>query len=97
MAIIPEQFMNAVVAIGNNQFDANGNRSWIGSGFIVCRKERQNSSLLTYYIVTNKHVIVNLRQSISSWNWQPVHSPKNLLIPFILRKWTNFYRKLKKR
>ena len=68
MAIIPEQFMNAVVAIGNNQFDANGNISWIGSGFIVCRKERQNSSLLTYYIVTNKHVIVNLRQFYLRFN-----------------------------
>ena len=56
MAIIPEQFMNAVVAIGNNQFDANGNRSWIGSGFIVCRKERQNSRLLTYYVLIRSAV-----------------------------------------
>ena len=37
MAIIPEQFMNAVVAIGIDQFDADGKRIWIGSGFIVER------------------------------------------------------------
>ena len=39
MAIIPEQFMNAVVAIGIEKFDADGKRIWIGSGFIVERKE----------------------------------------------------------
>ena len=47
MAIIPEQFMNAVVAIGIDQFDADGKRIWIGSGFIVERKELQNSNFST--------------------------------------------------
>ena len=49
MAIIPEQFMNAVVAIGIDQFDADGKRIWIGSGFIVERKELQNSNFSTYF------------------------------------------------
>ncbi len=59
MAIIPERFMNAVVAIGIDQFDIDGKRVWIGSGFIVKRKELQNSNFSTYYIITNKHVIRN--------------------------------------
>ena len=68
MAIIPEQFMNAVVAIGIDQFDADGKRIWIGSGFIVERKELQNSNFSTYYIITNKHVIGNLRQIFMRFN-----------------------------
>ena len=68
MAIIPEQFMNAVVAIGIDQFDADGRRIWIGSGFIVERKELQNSNFSTYYIITNKHVIGNLRQIFMRFN-----------------------------
>lgn len=68
MAIIPEQFMNAVVAIGTDQFDADGKRPWIGSGFIVKRKELQHSNSSTYYIITNKHVIRNLRQFYLRFN-----------------------------
>lgn len=68
MAIIPEQFMDAVVAIGVDQFDAAGKRIWIGSGFIVGRKELQNSNFSTYYIVTNKHVIGNLRRIYVRFN-----------------------------
>lgn len=68
MAIIPERFMNAVVAIGIDQFDIDGKRVWIGSGFIVKRKELQNSNFSTYYIITNKHVIRNLRQIYMRFN-----------------------------
>lgn len=53
MSIIPSFFMDAVVAIGSI---VNGEKRWIGTGFIVGRKEEKDPSLSTYYIVSNKHV-----------------------------------------
>ena len=55
MAIIPSFFLNAVVALGVDGVD--GEKHWIGTGFIVGRKEADNPTLSTYYIITNKHVI----------------------------------------
>lgn len=55
MAIIPSFFLNAVVAIGVDGND--GQKYWIGTGFIVGRKESDNPGMSTYYIITNKHVI----------------------------------------
>ena len=55
MAIIPDFFLNAVVALGIDGGD--GKKHWIGTGFIVGRKEIDNPNLSTYYIITNKHVI----------------------------------------
>jgi S1-C subfamily serine protease len=57
MAIIPDFFLNAVVAIGVDQ--SKDEKHWIGTGFIVGRKETDNPTLSTHYIVTNKHVIKN--------------------------------------
>ena len=57
MAIIPSFFMNAVVALGIEL--PNKNKHWIGTGFIVGRKEKDNPKLSTHYIITNKHVIKN--------------------------------------
>lgn len=55
MAIIPSSFMNAVLAIGASNDGVS--KKWIGSGFIVSRKDEQDPNELTYYIVTNKHVV----------------------------------------
>ena len=55
MAIIPDFFMNAVVALGVET--PNQIKHWIGTGFIVGRKEKLNAGLSTHYIITNKHVI----------------------------------------
>lgn len=57
MAIIPSFFMSAVVALGVRLPDHS--KHWIGTGFIVGRKEKDNPSISTYYIITNKHVIDN--------------------------------------
>lgn len=54
MAIIPHFFLNAVVALG---VVVNGEKCWIGTGFIVGRKENDKPEMSTYYIITNKHVI----------------------------------------
>lgn len=55
MSMIPGFFLNAVVALGVNESEQN--RYWIGTGFIVARKENDNPDFSTYYIITNKHVI----------------------------------------
>ena len=69
MAIIPDFFLNAVVALGIDGGD--GKKHWIGTGFIVGRKEIDNPNLSTYYIITNKHVIeqekIRLRSFQFAW------------------------------
>lgn len=45
MAIIPNFFLNAVVAIGIDI--VGGEKQWIGTGFIVGRKENDNRELST--------------------------------------------------
>lgn len=59
MAIIPNFFLNAVVALGIDGVDSE--KHWIGTGFIVGRKEFADPTLSTYYIITNKHVIEHQR------------------------------------
>lgn len=54
MSIIPNFFLNSIVALGINE-----PTHWIGTGFIVGRKELTDPTLSTYYIITNKHVIQN--------------------------------------
>ncbi len=66
MAMIPAAYLNAVVALGIDQPD--GKKFWIGTGFIVGRKEAENKHLSTYYIVTNKHVIKNQRRIYVRFN-----------------------------
>ena len=66
MAIIPPFFMNAVVAIG---VVGNDNcKYWIGTGFLVGRKEKSNPALSTYYILTNKHVIKGQQSIVVRFN-----------------------------
>lgn len=66
MAIIPASFLNAVVALGVVRAD--GSKFWIGTGFIVGRKERSNPDLSTFYLITNKHVVKGQRQIIVRFN-----------------------------
>lgn len=55
MAIIPPFFMEAVVSLG--VMIPSGKKVWVGTGFLVGRKERDNPSQSTVYIITNKHVV----------------------------------------
>ena len=54
MAIIPHSFIAAVVALGVGSATE---KHWIGTGFIVGRKEKEKTNFSTYYIITNKHVV----------------------------------------
>ena len=66
MAIIPKFFLDAVVALGID--GADGKKYWIGTGFIVGRKEIEDPKLSTYYIITNKHVINNTNNMYVRFN-----------------------------
>ena len=66
MGIIPNHFMDAVVALGVDA--GNGEKLWIGTGFIVGRRETNDSSLSTCYIITNKHVINGKQQLVVRFN-----------------------------
>lgn len=57
MAIIPSFFMDAVVSLGISL--PNNEKYWVGTGFLVGRKEESNVDQSTVYIITNKHVINN--------------------------------------
>ncbi|MBO5568673.1 MAG: hypothetical protein J6A79_07080 [Clostridia bacterium] len=52
MAIIPQEFLDAVVAIGVDDASTSDGKFWIGSGFIVSRKEQDKPGKATFYIVT---------------------------------------------
>ena len=66
MAIIPSFFMSAVVALGIQSLDEK--KHWIGTGFIVGRKEKDDPSFSTHYIITNKHVVKNQKQIFVRFN-----------------------------
>ncbi len=55
MAIIPPFFLKSVVALGVKKY--NGDKHWVGTGFIVGRTEENEPDKSTVYIVTNKHVV----------------------------------------
>jgi len=53
MSAIPPFFLDATVAIGIGQ----PNRHWIGTGFLVGRKETTDPERSTVFLITNRHVI----------------------------------------
>ena len=55
MSVIPKFFIDTVVALGIDTPD--NQKHWIGTGFLVGRKERDNPKISTIYLVTNKHVV----------------------------------------
>lgn len=57
MAIIPSFFMDSVIALG--VMGADGQKHWIGTGFLMGRKETDEPAKSTVYIITNKHVVSN--------------------------------------
>ena len=54
MAIIPRFILDSVVALGEQIAD---NIFWIGTGFLVGRKEKDDDTRSTVYLITNKHVV----------------------------------------
>lgn len=63
MALIPEFFMDAVVALGVGQGIS---KRWLATGFLVGRKVSENSYQI--FLVTNKHVFKDKREMIARLN-----------------------------
>ncbi len=55
MSVIPKFFIDAVVALGIDT--PNNQKFWIGTGFLVRKKEKNDPNLSTFYLITNKHVV----------------------------------------
>ena len=79
MAIIPRFFFDAVVAIGVKSEE---NVSWIGTGFLVGRKEQSTNSY-TIYLVTNYHIVQNKREIVVRFNQVDANDCKDYIITLI--------------
>ncbi len=79
MALLPPFYMDAVVAIG--VLLPNGNKHWIGTGFIVGRKEDDNKDLSTFYMITNKHVIEKQQEVLFRFNSLSENTPHDYQVP----------------
>lgn len=79
MAIIPSFYLDAVVAIGIQLPD--GNKHWIGTGFIVGRKEDIDKSLSTCYLITNKHVFENQKEVLFRFNSKNGNTSRDYAVP----------------
>jgi len=79
MAIIPKHFMDAVVAIG--VASNSPNCTWIGTGFLVGRKEENNPQMSTIYLITNFHVVKNKREIYVKFNSNATSITKDYCVP----------------
>ena len=68
MSMIPFQFRNAVVAIGERTNQSK--ESWFASGFIVGKKLADNSGRSNVFLITNKHVVEGRTGVILRFNKQ---------------------------
>lgn len=77
MAIIPQQYINAVVAIGIPEITSAGTTiRWIGTGFIVGKPVSETEVLP--YLVTNGHVLDGVHNVIIEFNNEITHRAQNV-------------------
>lgn len=57
MAIIPDFYLNSVVAIGIHM--GNNEIAWIGTGFFAGRSAQDDPNKVRPFLITNKHVFLN--------------------------------------
>jgi len=85
MALIPQHFMNAVVAIGNR--DPTGEISWVASGFFYgrtrSRNEADGTTAYSTYLVTNKHVLQGLSSPVVRANPNGPEPAQELPLGFV--------------
>lgn len=81
MAIIPPFFMESVVALGMELPDKS--KYWIGTGFLVGRKEESDPKQSTVYIITNKHVVKNQKLLYVRFNNSRESGVKDLPMPLV--------------
>lgn len=70
MALIPPFFLDTVVAIGT--VNEQGQTAWVGTGFLYGKFESKEGENKQYrvYLVTNKHVLINLKTIVLRFNPQ---------------------------
>lgn len=84
MAIIPSFFMDAVVALGIELADKK--KHWVGTGFLVGRKEKDNPETFTVYIITNKHVVREQNLLYVRFNNANNSGVKDLELPLLVNE-----------
>ena len=89
MAIIPTFYIDAVVALGVELPD--NKKHWVGTGFLVGRKEQSNPKQSTVYIITNKHVVKNQRQLYVRFNNNGAIGVKDLPMVLVDKDETKVY------
>ena len=86
MAVIPKFFFDAVVAIGIN---VDNETKWIGTGFLVGRKD-EISKLYTIYLITNYHIIENKTEIIVRFNQKDIFDYRDYGIKLIVENIENY-------
>jgi Trypsin-like peptidase domain len=84
MALIPPNFFDCVVAIGNQNTD--GTKNWIGTGFLFglfVKQDEQSQKEYRVFLVTNKHVLNNQQSIILRFNPQDDKPAKDYPIQLI--------------
>lgn len=89
MAIIPPFFMDAVVALGVEVPE--NKKHWVGTGFLVGRKEQGNPERSTVYIITNKHVVKNQHLLYVRFNNNDSAGVKDLPMPLVNKEGVKIY------
>lgn len=79
MSVIPKFYFDAVVAIG---VKTDGNPSWIGTGFLVGRKETASDEY-TVYLITNYHIIEKKAEILVRFNQNDENTCMDYSIPLI--------------
>lgn len=88
VAIIPKFFFDAVVAVGiTGETDV----KWIGTGFLVGRKEPSTDSY-TIFLITNYHIIENKQTIVVRFNQKNTNSCKDYKIALIDAEKANYSR-----
>lgn len=85
MALLPPFYLDTVVAIGSGAVPSK--RNWVGTGFIYGKHvedkgEGKNKSYLLW-IITNKHVLVDLKEVYIKFNSAQEPNSKDYRVPLI--------------
>jgi hypothetical protein len=86
MALLPPPFLDAVTAIGVG--DDPAKRSWVGTGFLYGRFDKQvddKSKSYNVFLVTNKHVLEDMRQIYLKFNSANDASSKDYAVDLIAK------------
>lgn len=81
MAIIPEFFRDAVVAFGVD--NPKGERNWVGTGFLVGMKRKEDPNRSDVFIITNKHVVKEKKLLFVRFNYADTVGAEDLSMPLI--------------